>query len=509
MKAAFFVILDMGYTASFAILAVLFARVLLRRAPKIVSCMLWAVVLFRLVCPVSFTTPVSVLSFVVPAAGVFSDDVAWMSAGRNAGVPGSGGYENPEEAGLVQGVETGGRAVKDGSDPDGRTPWPGRYYGRIVQAGTYVWPAGIAVILCCNILSLMRLRRRLVGAVRLEDNIFQSDYINAPFVSGLFRPRIYLPSSLTEDEKGYVILHEQIHIRRKDYLSKLLAFAALTVYWFHPLVWLSFYLYEKDMEMACDEAVIKKAGTDIRSDYCASLLRFATGRKTFELPFAAFGEEEIGGRIRHVLQYRKPGISALVLSAFILALTVVAVCGDPKGQGSGDGTDWIDEKTLAPGMVVEDDMVYGYNPQKMEIPWLEAYGMVDKAEDVYQMQCAYIVSAADGTLEVDPAEYIDPDNRKRVRELGLTEYDMPSGYMVYNPDDETVVWKLDENTRYLFIDWGRDFIPEGYGVFPHILTRKEELFRDYLKTYDPKPGMPFFFEVEDGVVKKVIELPFA
>ena len=150
-----------------------------------------------------------------------------------------------------------------------------------MSSATILWLFGIMAMLVYSAASLYLLRVKLIGAVRLRDNIYLADHIATPFVIGVIRPKIYLPSTLSERERDYIILHERTHIRRLDHIAKLVSFFALSVHWFNPLVWVTFILSGKDMEMSCDEAVMKKMDGDIRADYSASLLSLATGRKIF------------------------------------------------------------------------------------------------------------------------------------------------------------------------------------------------------------------------------------
>lgn len=166
--------------------------------------------------------------------------------------------------------------------------------------GQYVWVAGMAVMTAYSAAAYRKLRKKLLIAVPLRENIYIADDIMSPFVVGLFRPKIYLPCNLGEREQEYIILHEQHHIRRLDHLAKALAFLALTVHWFNPLVWLAFVLAGRDMEMSCDEAVIRTLGSDVRADYSASLLTLATGRRIIAGTPLAFGEGDTKGRINNL-----------------------------------------------------------------------------------------------------------------------------------------------------------------------------------------------------------------
>ncbi|MBP3479797.1 MAG: hypothetical protein J6K03_10035, partial [Oscillospiraceae bacterium] len=192
--------------------------------------------------------------------------------------------------------------------------------------GSFIWLLGIGAMAVYSMFSYILLRRKLVGAVLLRDNIYLADGIDSPFVMGLFRPKIYLPSALSEQEQGYIILHEQHHIRRGDHLVKALAFIALCIHWFNPLVWVAFILSSKDMEMSCDEAVVKKLGEDIRADYSASLLSLATGRRIIAGTPLAFGEGDTKSRIKNMLSWKKPKVW-LVAAATLAVVAVVVFCG--------------------------------------------------------------------------------------------------------------------------------------------------------------------------------------
>lgn len=313
MLISFFTkVLNMSLTASFVITVVLLARLLLRRSPKIFSYALWAVVLLRLLCPVSFPSAVSL----IPSG--FHDAVSgaqWV------------------EPGFAEELQTD-KSQYDTSIPDATTDFP-----IIDQSAIHlheeketkmptilcaVWLMGVAVIWLYSVFSYVRLRGKLSDTVPLRDNIYLSDHIPSPCVVGLLRQRIYLPSMIGAGEQPYIIAHEQHHIRRGDPFIRFLAFTALTIHWFNPLVWLSFHLLVKDMEMSCDEAVLRKLGPEIRSDYSQSLLNLATGHPQVAWTPLTFGETETGSRIKNILRWRKPAAWTVAL-AMVLSVTV-SVC---------------------------------------------------------------------------------------------------------------------------------------------------------------------------------------
>ena len=333
MHRLFPIVCNMSLTASVVILAVLAVRLLLRRAPKVFSYALWAVVLFRLLCPVSVTSAVSLLGALgAPAQerSAVTSVVEYVPADivRNMAPAVTPLPQEPFPAESGENIISAAPSV---TQPDAAPVSP---LSGPVAVLTLTWLTGMALLLLYSVVSLLRLRRRLVGAVRLEDNIYLADYIPSPFVMGLFRPKIYLPSTLTETERGYILRHEQYHLRRRDHVMKLLSFLALCVHWFNPLVWAAFILAGKDMEMSCDEAVVRELGEDIRADYSASLLSLATGRRIVAGMPLAFGEGDTGGRIRNLLNWKRPQPWIIAVCA-VVCVGLIALCAaNPKGSGT-------------------------------------------------------------------------------------------------------------------------------------------------------------------------------
>jgi len=205
-----------------------------------------------------------------------------------------------------------------------------------VSVMTYVWLFGILCMSGYSIISIMRLKKRLVGAVKLEDNIWIADHIYTSFVMGIFCPQIYLQSGLSQREQEFVIRHEKIHIKRCDYLVKLCFWLVLTVHWFNPLVWLSYVLCIKDMEMSCDESVMKNMEEDVRADYSQSLLSLATGRKLFAGTPLFFGEGDIKSRIKNVLNYKKPTMWVIMAGVIISVILCACFMGNPANDTLSD-----------------------------------------------------------------------------------------------------------------------------------------------------------------------------
>lgn len=316
---------NMSLTAGIVILCILVVRLALKRAPKVYSYALWAVVLFRLLCPVSLPSGFSLLGALDAPARQATPVVSTVT------------YLQPRQL-----AEAPPQAEQRPAEPDTPVPEPVTPVSPVQTAvsldwavvAAWVWLTGAAGMAGYSIFALLRLRHRLVGSLHLKDNLYLADYISTPFVLGLVRPRIYLPSTLTEQEMDYIICHEQYHIRHLDHVVKVLAFAALCLHWFNPLVWLAFVLAGKDMEMRCDEAVVKQLGENIRADYSASLLILATGRLTIAGTPLAFGEGDPKGRIRNLLHWKRPKLW-LSAAAGIACVAVIAACAaNPAVQSS-------------------------------------------------------------------------------------------------------------------------------------------------------------------------------
>lgn len=338
-------VLNMSAVAGIAILVVMIARLVLRNSPKIFSYVLWTVVLFRLLCPISVSSPVSfyrLLDLPAVRTGELISTVDVL-AFRDTYTEGGSGTEQllPEE----------GYAGEPVLMPEKVSELNLEAAEAVLTVVAVIWLAGIFVAIVYSIVSYASLRKKMNEASPLRDNIYLADRIISPFVVGFLKPRIYLLSSMSEQEQKYIILHEQCHIRRGDHVIKMLAFAALMIHWFNPLVWLAFILSGKDMEMSCDEAVIREAGISIRADYSAFLLKMATGKRILAGMPLAFGEGDTKERIRNLSKWKHPAFIP-VLGAGILSLIVFAACAvNPMEKD----IEFLAEKNPVTGEMLEND----------------------------------------------------------------------------------------------------------------------------------------------------------
>ena len=317
-------LLNMSLTGSIAIVCVLLLRLLLKKAPKVISYALWAVVLFRLLCPVSITSGFSLFGLLdAPATSTVTGTSTMEYVPENIVYT-----EFPEVAILVLGVSE----TINNTLPQGQEQLVADSLEAPVAIGTYVWLLGVLAMAVYSVLSYVRLKRKLLIASPLQDNIWLADEITTPFVMGLILPKIYLPSDTQEHQTPYLILHEKHHIRRGDHIFKALAFFALSIHWFNPLVWVAFIYANKDMEMSCDEAVVKKMGEHILADYTASLLSLATGKTIIVGVPLAFGEGDTKGRIRNLAHWKKPAFWVVLVAIIACIALGVGLMTNPKKE---------------------------------------------------------------------------------------------------------------------------------------------------------------------------------
>ena len=356
----FLKIFEMGLTGSLLIVAVMFFRLIMRKTPKWMICLLWGIVAIRLICPIPI--PIQSPFGMVPAEGGITESI--LSELRSKSEPereaealkleperetealkpeperemeaSKSESEQEVEAGLQHGANTSLEAGTSEVLTEGNFEMPlyerGRnlqpYGGRKKRNATdilsAVWLCGVFGILLYGLIGDIRLRSGLKEGILLRENIYLCDHVRSPFVYGLIRPCIYLPPGIGESDMECVIAHEKAHIQRKDPVWKLAAFLLLSVYWFQPLCWIAFWLFCRDIEFACDEKVIRSLGASERKAYSESLLSCSFTKKSAIVYSLAFGEVGVKKRVKTILNYKKPTLAAVVLTIF--GFLVIGVC---------------------------------------------------------------------------------------------------------------------------------------------------------------------------------------
>lgn len=329
---------EMSLIATYAAAVVAILRLLLKkRAPKQVLCLLWLVVFVRLLVPVSLESPLSIVPDVeqvqIPSklTGGGTASIQPPSAVQDhSPVQPEGTTANPTAQGNVEPdavplFPTLNLPEGETSNTQPQTPAPSPW--QTLPAG--IWLAGSALMGGYGLISYLHLRRRLFDAIRAQDGAWEHPSVNSPFILGVIRPKIYLPAGLYGQPRQFILCHERAHLRRLDHIIKPICWVALTVHWFNPAVWIAFILMSRDIESACDEAVIRQLGPKIKADYSATLLSLATNRRIPAPCPLAFDEGDAKGRIQNVLRYRRPTLWIVTVSVIMAAMVAVCLLTDP------------------------------------------------------------------------------------------------------------------------------------------------------------------------------------
>lgn len=358
MQQLFLKVLNLSIWAGWIVLGVLILRLLLKKMPKWLHCLLWLMVAIRLVIPDSIESPVSV----IPSKETVPETIVTDSEPEiHSGLLVLNFYVNPilqENLAPEQGDDTDKTGQGNGKSESvlqnelldnsvdskkdisnflslvklkEETP-----IGKIVSIASVVWIFGMILMSVYSVVCYFRLRYRVRMAVRLRDNIWQSEEVDSSFVLGLIKPRIYLPYHMDEISMQYIIAHEQAHIKRRDHWVKPFAFLLLTIYWFHPLLWVAYIFLCRDIEFACDEKVIRSYGTEERKVYSKVLLVSSVNRKLITTCPVAFGGIGVKERVKNVMYYKKPAFYAVIIAVFVCVVAGICLLTAPKENGNQD-----------------------------------------------------------------------------------------------------------------------------------------------------------------------------
>ena len=315
MSMVFLKILNMSIAAGWLILAAVFLRLLLRKAPRKIVCLFWGLAGLRLVLPVSIRS----LFSLIPSRDTVPADIALSPAPAiDSGIPAVNSAVNPIIGSFA---------------PDPQTVASVNPLQVIIPAAAIIWLAGACAMLLYTLISYLKMRRTVAAAVPAGGRVYACDEVDSPFILGVFRPRIYIPSAMEGETLAAVLAHEEMHLKRRDHIWKPLAFLLLSVYWFNPLCWLAFILLSRDLEAACDEAVIRGMDKESLAAYSQALLDCSFPRRRIAACPLAFGEVGVKGRIKNVLNYKKPAFWLIIIAALACIVLTVCFLTDPKKKG--------------------------------------------------------------------------------------------------------------------------------------------------------------------------------
>ena len=361
MTELFIQLFNMSITAGWMILAVIVVRFLCKRMPKTWHCFLWYLVMLRLLMPVSIESEWSL----IPNSKVITEDLLYsqnpvgevVNINITEQMMSSDGPMTDEEKqakyeAYLEKIYAEEELAQSQTDTeemigfsslwnefdDFITPDPGASVNPLqvlVYGASYIWLFGMVFMLGYTFISYRRVVKRVKEAVLLKDNIYQSEYVESPFLFGVMKPRIYVPFSLKGEALNCVIAHERTHIKRYDHIVRLLAFLLLTIYWFQPLAWVFYLLLCRDMELACDEMVLKQIGMDKKKLYSQTLLECSVSPKKITVCPLAFGEMSVKQRIKNILNFRKPAVWLVAGTVLLCVILVVCFMTNPVNDGYG------------------------------------------------------------------------------------------------------------------------------------------------------------------------------
>ena len=411
MEGIFVKLLNMSISASVLILIAVLLRGVLRRSPKWIHCLLWGLVAVRLVCPLSFESSFSLApraDFVETKLGVQREDGRYMNSATDAGKALNDDLDNAQNKNL---------ANKGNADRQG--DW---------KKISWTWFVGVVLLLGYAAISYLRFRKKVQASVRLRDGIYVCDNIRTPFILGVIRPGIYLPSDMDEVQTDNVIAHERAHLSRLDQVWKPLGYCLLAVYWFNPLCWLAYILFCRDIELACDEKVIRDMDVEDKKVYSRVLLSFSDPSHRIAAGPLAFGEIGVKKRIQSVLNYRKPAFWMVGLA--ILALVVTSLCflTNPKAANDPAQTMGTAEYQLPDGLEAEnaDDLTI-FTPNAYKVG-SEASCADDRISAGYIQK--FNTTDDWGTMKDGKIEQVYSDNHSTVEDYGSIDGLCAPGYLV-------------------------------------------------------------------------------
>ena len=420
MKDLFTGILNISISAGILIIVCTLVRLIFRRMPKFVRCLMWLLVAIRLAVPFAIESPFSLLPAREYVTVSSNDNVSTDEAGN--------AYSNNEltdkaKVGIINKVETVDTAEKNNGVATEHTAHTNNI--DVMYVLSIIWLVGVIALLIYALVSYIRLRRLVDDAVLLKENIYQSERAGTAFILGVIRPRIYVPYGLSLNERYMSISHEKAHISRRDHLVKPLGFIIAAVYWFNPLVWLAYILLCRDIELACDEKVIKKIGYDKKKDYSQALLNLSIPKKIISACPVAFGEVGINERIKNVLTMKKG--KKIIIAVAVAICAVLAICfltypkkiknnsGDVAGVQAAEETEEVQvveetteetaeenaketnsSENVTTGSTTEDDICY---PVMGSGTITRQFSEEHQGVDIAAEEGTAIVSVYDGTVE--------------------------------------------------------------------------------------------------------------
>ncbi len=476
MSDLFLKILNMSITGTYVIMAVLLIRILLQKMPSIFSYLLWMPVLFRLLCPVSFKSAYSFLGAITRNTSYIPTNII---------------YQNTPSinVGISPVNEIINRSLPVATPTASVNPM-----GIMIWFASQVWILGVLLLLAYGLISYFLLARKVRFATRVSDGIYESNKVESPFVLGLIKPKVYLPMNMNPSDMRYVLAHESIHIKRKDYLVKQLAFLTVALHWFNPLVHVAFRVLNKDIEMSCDEAVMRKMNLAEKKGYSTSLLNLSLHRKNSMMPLA-FGESNIKSRIRNILSFRKPATVLVIITMVLLTTACIGLLGDPVSE-LDSREEWIQELLSNRTPYLGDASKVGGIASQLHYPEGLLYQGVRLETDSVPYSVSVRLKESDGNIE----QFLDPNF--------YVESTLILFSLIENVDE--VEYELNTEEKHYTATFTREMFSSQMAQELYRYSESEESFTSFLEDMEdknfliPEAGFTVFYDGIEEAFQKII-----
>lgn len=431
MNKLFIQILNMSVTSCYVIIFVMLLRLMLKKAPKIFSYILWYIAFFKLICPLSFKSSYSILP-----------DTTFISQSTIAQLPrinSSANIVNQSTVSTTPGFEISLKQI-------------------FLYIGEAVWLIGIILLIIYSLISIIKLYKGIKFAKPVYGNIYEVSGLKTPFVFGFLKPKIILPNTLSEKEKGYIIKHEQTHIKRLDHIIKPVAFLIVCIHWFNPLAWIAFSLMSEDMELSCDESVLRHMGNEIKRDYSQSLLNLSTNEKGIRVCPVTFAENNTKGRIINIMKYKKPTLWIILICTIIIIIAAIGLISNPMKKGK--------------------------HPENLD----KTGNSSVKVEENTTKSIDFSADGKELSLSVDFPNYISDYIKLNVQKEKMEDQEYNVVYFDFEKGDQTA------NIGVINI-----FTKEQYEILKSQLTETETITDDnYVLTFYGLQSAPFELSTEEG-----------
>lgn len=430
MADIFLKVINMSISACWIVLAIVLLRIILKKAPKWINCLLWGIAGLRLVMPFSLESIFSL----IPSAEFIPQELVHSHSSVDVKGTEILNYVGNNPVSVELGISDGSLVFNEITAPDCPSINP-------LLISTYiasiVWIVGIIALLVYTLVNFLRLKQKIGTAVLFCDNIYQGEAVVSPFVLGIIKPKIYLPFNMGEQEMEYVIAHEQAHLRRKDHLWKPLGFLILTLHWFNPMVWLGYILLCRDIELACDEKVVKELNNEQRADYSQALLSCSVNRRMVAACPVAFGEVGVKNRVKSVLNYKKPAFWVIAVAIVLCIVLAFGFLTNPKNTS-------VFNSKYETGKCLYSDVVSAEKETKTNnvVYSITAYGVVFRTFEDGTTEELGELTETDFTADA-LKETLNKQGEKI--DLGKTK----NAYEILNEDGKYVVFQKSNGTVYL------------------------------------------------------------